>query len=405
VETFEELDVSGAAALERRPGLSRAVALIEEGRADVIVVAYFDRLVRSLRVQGEVVERVEKAGGEIHAVDVGKLTNGTATERLSSAMLGAVNEYVGRATVERSREGVVEAIAHGVAPFPNLPPGYRRDGKRTEIDRKTASLVIEVFRLRSEGATLMAVRDYLGNHGIRRSFHGVSAMLSNRFYLGELHFGVLVNLESHPALIDPATFNRVQRISVPRGPRPRSERLLARLGVLRCGTCDARMVIGSTRQQGKPYAFYRCDPLHDCPRRVTISATVAEQFLEDEVRALLAGMRGKASSHSDAKDAARKLEQAQAELDAAIGAFKGAGVQGEAASVERLSALRQARDEAQERLEELQSTDISAFVVDANADWSLLTLEERRALIRAVVARASVAPGRGTDRITVEARS
>jgi DNA invertase Pin-like site-specific DNA recombinase len=37
--------------------------MIEAGRADQLVVAYFDRLVRSLKVQLEVIERVERAGG------------------------------------------------------------------------------------------------------------------------------------------------------------------------------------------------------------------------------------------------------------------------------------------------------------------------------------------------------
>jgi DNA invertase Pin-like site-specific DNA recombinase len=50
VETINELDVSGGTALERRPGLRCAVEAIEAGEADVMVAAYFDRLVRSLRV-------------------------------------------------------------------------------------------------------------------------------------------------------------------------------------------------------------------------------------------------------------------------------------------------------------------------------------------------------------------
>jgi DNA invertase Pin-like site-specific DNA recombinase len=57
------------------------------------VVAYFDRLVRSLKVQLEVIERVERAGGEIFALDHGKLTNGTAAQRLSTNMLGSVFQY------------------------------------------------------------------------------------------------------------------------------------------------------------------------------------------------------------------------------------------------------------------------------------------------------------------------
>ena len=80
---LEELDVSGGAPLARRPGLRRAVEMVEAGEADVVVVAYFDRLVRSLTVQAEVVERVEQAGGAILAVDVGEVTNGTAGQWLS----------------------------------------------------------------------------------------------------------------------------------------------------------------------------------------------------------------------------------------------------------------------------------------------------------------------------------
>jgi DNA invertase Pin-like site-specific DNA recombinase len=62
---FPEIDVSGKRPLVKRPGLLRAVEMVEAGQADHIVVAYFDRLVRSLKVQLEVIERVEKAGGEI----------------------------------------------------------------------------------------------------------------------------------------------------------------------------------------------------------------------------------------------------------------------------------------------------------------------------------------------------
>ena len=50
--------------------------MVEAGEADVVVVAYFDRLVRSLAVQAEVVERVEQAGGAILAVDVGEVASG-----------------------------------------------------------------------------------------------------------------------------------------------------------------------------------------------------------------------------------------------------------------------------------------------------------------------------------------
>jgi DNA invertase Pin-like site-specific DNA recombinase len=405
VDVIRELDVSGGTPLERRHGLRGAVELVEDGRAEVIVCAYFDRLVRSLDVQLEVVKRVEQAGGKIIAVDVGHVTNGTAALRLSSNMIGAVAEYHRGVTAERTVDAKVRAVASGVAPFPNIPPGYRRgegEDKRTELDPETFPIVAEGFRLRAKGATIREVRGYLRAHGIALSYHGVQAMLCNRFFLGELHFGSLANLEAHPALIDAATWIRAQHQHVPRGRRPKSERLLARLGVLRCATCGARMVIGSTDQRGKRYWMYRCPPISDCPQRVTISSDLAEQAVEDEVRRLLQGMKGRASPTSGVEEAARRLEQAENELASAIRAFTGAGVDGEATAQEQLRDLREARDSAVQQLEDLSRTAVSDFVLDGSTDWNLLTLSERRSLIRAAIAKALVAPGRGIDRITFE---
>ena len=80
-------------------------------------------------------------------------------------------------------------------------------------------------------------------------------------------------------------------------------------------------------------------------------------------------------------------------------------MEAETSATERLAALRQARDEALERLEELQGIDAPAVVLDAAADWDSLSLEGRRGIIKAVLLCALVAPGRGDDRITFEPRS
>ena len=101
-----EIDVSGKLPLSKRPGLLAAIEMIEAGRADQLVVAYFDRLVRSLKVQLEVIERVERAGGEIFALDHGKLTNGTAAQRLSTNMLGS-----GLLRIPRARRHSVQRCA------------------------------------------------------------------------------------------------------------------------------------------------------------------------------------------------------------------------------------------------------------------------------------------------------
>ena len=401
LEVLPEVDVSGGAPLSKRPGLSRAVAMIEAKQADVIVVAYFDRLFRSLEVQAEVAQRVEDAGGKLFAADAGELRSDTASGWITASMLGVVAEYHRRTTRERTVEAKRRAVERGVAPFPRLPFYLRRgrgSDRSIQHDPRKVKLIREAIRMRLDGETIDAVKAYLRKRGVKISYHGVQSAFSNRLLLGELRFGSMVNEDAFAPVIDLETWSRLQRVAVPRGRRAKSERLLARLGVLRCGTCDSRMVVGTSQGQ---YDLYRCPPVGDCPKRVTISAEVAERTIVDAVRELLEGIEGRASVESGVDDAADDLARRQDALDAAIRTF--AGLEDEQAARERLQELRAARDQARERHDDLLAASAPAITVSAG-DWDLLTLDERRALIRAVVDRAVVRPGRGPDRISIEPR-
>ena len=237
VDAFEEIDVSGKLPLARRPGLLKAIEMVEAGEADHIVVAYFDRLVRSLKVQLEVIERVEQAGGEIYAIDHGRLTNGTAATRMSNNMMGAAFQYYAEVTGERVAAARERVVARGVLPNSRISPGYVRgeDGVLV-VERPKARIVVQAFKRRDRGASLVEIQAWLAKNGIERSISGVESMLRSRMYLGEIHFGDLHNLDAHePIIKDRALFERVQRRTVARGRQAKSERLLARLGVLRCG--------------------------------------------------------------------------------------------------------------------------------------------------------------------------
>src|SRR5438105_8339515 len=123
--------------------------MIEAGRADQLVVAYFDRLVRSLKVQLEVIERVERAGGEIFALDHGKLTNGTAAQRLSTNMLGSVFQYFAEITGEKVAAAQARAVARGVYPHPRVPVGYVRGENGVLVPEPAAAkVVVRAFKRR-----------------------------------------------------------------------------------------------------------------------------------------------------------------------------------------------------------------------------------------------------------------
>src|SRR6516165_10761513 len=173
VDVFEEIDVSGKLPLARRPGLLRAIEMVEAGGADHIVVAYFDRLVRSLRVQLEVIERVEQAGGEIYAIDHGRLTSGTAATRMSNNMMGAAFQYYAEVTGEKVAAARERVVARGVLPDSRISPGYVRgeDGVLV-VERAKARVVVQAFKCRDHGGSLVQIQAFLAERGIERSISG-----------------------------------------------------------------------------------------------------------------------------------------------------------------------------------------------------------------------------------------
>lgn len=415
VAVHEELDVSGRRPLNERAGMLAAVQAIEAGDAEVIVAAYFDRLFRSVKVQAEILERVEAKRGDVLALDSGKVTGGSAGEWLSAGMRGLVAEYLSRTTSERVRDAHARAVMEGRVPFPLQTPGYDLDASGRAAPNTLAPVVDEAFRRRAAGATVDEIRAFLDGHGIRRTKRGVQGLMASRFVLGEIHFGDHEpNLAAHPAIVDRDTWRRVQTIREQRtsaGRPAKTGRLLSRLGVLRCATCGRPMSLGSSSPRAKAkatrpsdralYAFYRCSATSaaDCERRVTVGAEIVERIVVEKVRVALADVEGRASVEQNARDAELRLERAQADLAAAIRAF--AGLEGEQAAVERLAELRAVRDRAQDRVDHLGGQS-SVVTINAAADWDRLSLAEQRALIRTTVARAVIAPGRGPDRITVE---
>jgi DNA invertase Pin-like site-specific DNA recombinase len=398
LDSWPELDVSGGAPLRRRQHLRRAVEAIEAGKAEVLIAAYFDRLVRSLKVQAEVVERVEAANGEVRLGDFGQLTEGTAVQWFSGTLVGAAAEYLRRSTAERLAKVQQIAIEQGRWPVILIPSLRRDESGQIELDPANLAIVEGACRLRLSGATFAEVRDYLKRHGIERSYHGTTSLLKSRQLIGEITFGHRVG--TVPATIDRDTFDRMQRRSVPRGRKPKSDRLLARLGVLRCGSCGSRMVVATSHNSS--YWTYRCPPTGDCSHRMSISAELVEGAIVAWAKHHLARLTGTASGASGVTEARAELERTQAAYDKALMVAMEAA--SEPVVMETVRERREARDRAKERYGEATETQEWLNVAVTVGDWDDLSPEGRRDLIKAAIARVLIHPGRGVERIELEPR-
>jgi len=267
------------------------------------------------------------------------------------------------------------------------------------VERAKARIVVQAFRRRDRGASLVGIQAWLAEHGIERSISGVASMLRSRMYLGEIHFGELHNLKAHePIVKDRALFERVQRRTVSRGRQARSERLLARLGVLRCGSCGSRMVINSYS------GSYRCGDTsaNRCQRRAAVKADRVEAMVLDAVRAYSAtvDVHGRASRKQQIRAADEAIERADADLDDTIRQLSELGLLGRPASQETLGKLAKALDDAhavRARLGEGAVNDVIAPDDISNLREPAKQLAAWRRMITDTVESVTVAPAMTFD--------
>jgi hypothetical protein len=105
-------------------------------------------------------------------------------------MMGAAFQYYAEVTGEKLAAARERVVARGVLPNSRISPGYVRgeDGVLV-VERPKARIVVQAFKHRDRGASLVEIQALLAENGIERSISGVASMLRSRMYLGEIHFG------------------------------------------------------------------------------------------------------------------------------------------------------------------------------------------------------------------------
>jgi len=151
-----------------RPGLRAALELLDQGKADGLVVAKLDRLTRSVRDLGELVDRYfEKRFALLCLAD--SLDTRTASGRLVLHVLGAVSQWEREATAERTRDALAQVKADGgILGREGL--GWERaldqhgHPRKAPIESECAT-IDRIVALRGEGQTLVQVATTLAAEG------------------------------------------------------------------------------------------------------------------------------------------------------------------------------------------------------------------------------------------------
>ena len=150
VAVFEDAGVSGKSRA-KRPGLDRALAAIEAGEADGLVVAKLDRLSRSLLDFAGLMEEAHRRRWALAILDVQVDTSTPAGELVANVMATF-------AQFERKLIGQRTKAALAVKKDQGVRLGRPRNLPSDVVDR--------IVAMRQSGATLRAIADSLNGGGV-----------------------------------------------------------------------------------------------------------------------------------------------------------------------------------------------------------------------------------------------
>lgn len=150
-----------------RPGLGKALGMLRKGTADALLVVKLDRLTRSVRDLGELVEK-HFAPGKSALLSVGEqIDTRSAAGRLVLNVLASVSQWEREAIGERTSAAMQHMQACGEYTGGEAPYGHAIvDGSLVALEGEQA-VIAQARALRGSGLSLRAVAAELDRAGLR----------------------------------------------------------------------------------------------------------------------------------------------------------------------------------------------------------------------------------------------
>jgi site-specific DNA recombinase len=159
-EVLEVIQDAGESAKSlERPGMARLLSLVDASKVEVVIIAKLDRLTRSVRDLGELLERFNRKGVSLVSV-AESLDTGSAAGRLVLNIMTAVSQWEREAIGERTQTALLHKKEHGKV-YNHVPYGFVRDGDSLVALAEEQAIVSRIRVLRANGWALRRIAEAL----------------------------------------------------------------------------------------------------------------------------------------------------------------------------------------------------------------------------------------------------
>ncbi len=155
------VDAGASAKTLDRPGLRRALGMLRKGEAEALLVAKLDRLTRSVRNLGELVEGYFAHGKAALLSVAEQIDTRSAGGRLVLNVLASVAQWEREAIGERTSAALRHKRQKGEKTGGDVPFGYRARNGRLVVPEGEQAIIRTARDLRAAGLSLRATASRL----------------------------------------------------------------------------------------------------------------------------------------------------------------------------------------------------------------------------------------------------
>jgi site-specific DNA recombinase len=413
LDVYADNDMSAYSG-KRRPEYERLLADLGDGRAGAVLTWHTDRLHRSPRELETFISLCEAHRVEVRTVRAGELDLSTPSGRVAARLLGAMARYESEHKAERQARKALELAQAGkIGGGGTRPYGYASD--RRTVDPDEAAIVREAAARILAGDSLRSLANDLTRRGVPTvkggpwSVHPLRRLLLSARISGQReHHGEIVAPAEWPPIITPAQTARLRALLNDPGRRTnRTARRYLLAGLLVCGRCSARLVARPRADGARRYICAKGPALPGCGG-IAILAEPVEHLIAEAVLyrldtpELAAALAGKAATDHESAVSLAELQADEAQRDELARTYGARAI----SLAEWLAARKpiEQRIEANRRrlARATRTSALDGLVGQADAlrlRWTDLPLARQRAIVAALLDRATVGPavrGRAT---------